>query len=176
MRETAVLGGGCFWCVEAVFSEVEGVEKAVSGYAGGKGENPSYAQVCGGDTGHAEVVQVTFDPRKISYRDVLTIFFTTHDPTTLNRQGADVGTQYRSVIFTANDAQRAVAEQVKADMQPHFDAPIVTEISPLPPFWPAEEYHQDYYARNPGQGYCRAVISPKLTKFRKMYQERLKRS
>lgn len=174
-HETATLGGGCFWCVEAVFSEVEGVEKVTSGYAGGVVDHPTYHQVCTGETGHAEVVQVQFDPTKISYHDILTIFFTTHDPTTLNRQGADVGTQYRSAIFYETPAQRAVAEQVKTEMKPHFDADIVTEIAPLTTFWPAEEYHQDYYALNPNQGYCRAVISPKLAKFRKMYQDRLKK-
>lgn len=174
-REIATLGGGCFWCVEAVFSEVEGVEKVTSGYAGGFVEPPTYEEVCSGGTGHAEVVQVQFDPKKIAYHDILTLFLATHDPTTLNRQGADVGTQYRSVIFYDSPAQHATAERVKREMQPHFDAPIITEISPLPTFWPAEDYHQDYYALNPNQGYCRAVISPKLAKFRKMYQSRLKK-
>ncbi len=164
--EQATLGGGCFWCVEAAVKDLKGVQSAVSGYAGGQTEDPSYAAVCSGRTGHAEVVQVTFDPDVLPYRTLLDVFFSVHDPTTLNRQGADVGTQYRSVIFTHDDAQAAAAEEAKAAAQEHWDAPIVTEISPLPRFWPAEAHHQDYYARNPSQGYCAAVISPKLGKLR----------
>lgn len=170
-----MVGGGCFWCVEAVFTELEGVDKVTSGYAGGTVADPTYQQVCSGKTGHAEVVQIVFDPRKISYHDILTVFFTTHDPTTLNRQGADAGTQYRSVIFCASDAQRATAEQVKKEMQPLFDAPIVTEITSTAPFYSAEDYHQDYFALNPNAGYCRAVIAPKVAKFRARYQSRLKK-
>ena len=176
-KETATLGGGCFWCTEAVFDELRGVEEVESGYAGGEPANPTYEQVCGGATGHAEVVQVTFDPEVISFRELLQVFFTVHDPTTPNRQGADVGTQYRSVIFHHSPEQRATAEEVIAEVQREAiwgDAPIVTELSPAPEFYPAERYHQEYFARNPSQGYCQVVIAPKVAKFRKKYLERLK--
>jgi peptide-methionine (S)-S-oxide reductase len=166
--EVATLGGGCFWCLEAVYQEVAGVEKVVSGYAGGQVPNPTYRQVCSGTTGHAEVVQVHFDPAVISYRRVLEIFFAVHDPTTVNRQGGDVGTQYRSVIFTHSPEQRATAEAVVRELTAEgvFDAPIVTEIKPLAIFYPAEDYHQNYFRDNPYQPYCQAVVSPKLAKFR----------
>ncbi len=174
--ETAVLGGGCFWCIEAVFEEVAGVHDAESGYAGGHDPDPDYQSVCSGETGHAEVVKITFDPARISYAEVLTIFFGVHDPTTLNRQGADVGTQYRSIILTQGEQQRAVAEQVIADLEREqvFDRPIVTEVEPLQEYHPAEPYHQDYFARNPAQGYCQVVIAPKLAKFREQYAEHLR--
>ena len=175
-HEVATLGGGCFWCVEAVFEEIRGVVDVVSGYAGGKVSNPSYREVCAGRTGHAEVVQVTFDPDVISYREVLQIFFTTHDPTTLNRQGADVGTQYRSVVFYHDDEQKRMAEEVIREFEAEgvWDAPIVTELAPLPAFYRAEDYHQDYFAQNPAQPYCQAVIAPKVGKLRKQYFEKLK--
>lgn len=175
-RETATLGGGCFWCLEAAFLELRGVERVVSGYSGGKRPNPTYEQVCSGATGHAEVVQVTFDPAVISYADLLSVFFTIHDPTTPNRQGADVGTQYRSVIFTHDAAQKETAERVIRELEAErvWPDPIVTEVTPLETFWPAEAYHQDYYARNPYQGYCQAVIAPKVAKLRRMHRERLK--
>jgi peptide-methionine (S)-S-oxide reductase len=175
--EQATLAGGCFWCLEAVFLELRGVEKVESGYAGGTVPSPTYEQVCTGTTGHAEVGRVTFDPAAISYRDLLEIFFTVHDPTTLNRQGADVGTQYRSAIFYHTAEQRATAEAVIAGLgsEKVWDAPIVTQVVPFETFYPAEEYHRDYYRRNPGQGYCRAVIAPKVAKLRKMYFEKLKR-
>ena len=173
--EEAVLGGGCFWCTEAVFSELAGVRSVEPGYAGGATASPSYEEVCEGTTGHAEVVSVRFDPRQISYEDLLRIFFTVHDPTTLNRQGADVGTQYRSVILTSSDAQRATAERVIREVTDAklWRGRIVTEVVPLHAFYPAEEYHHDYFRRNPAQGYCRMVIAPKVTKFRKQYQDRL---
>ncbi|MSS72833.1 MAG: bifunctional methionine sulfoxide reductase B/A protein [Candidatus Latescibacteria bacterium] len=176
-REIATLGGGCFWCLEAVFEELKGVDAAVSGYAGGKVPNPSYEAVCSGKTGHAEVVQVTFDPSVISLKDLLQVYFTIHDPTTLNRQGADVGTQYRSAIFVHSPAQKEVAEQVVREItEKHiWDRPIVTEITPLPTFYPAEEYHQEYYQQNPDQGYCRIVIAPKVAKFRKEFMAKLKK-
>lgn len=166
--ETATLGGGCFWCLEAAYLRLKGVKSAVSGYAGGSVENPSYRQVCTSATGHAEVVQVTFDPELIDYRTLLEVFFTIHDPTTPNRQGADVGSQYRSVIFFHSDAQRESAERLVAELTAEgiWPDPIVTEILPVPGFYPAEDYHQNYYARNPYQGYCQAVISPKLVKLR----------
>lgn len=176
--EIATLGGGCFWCTEAVFDELRGVRDVVSGYAGGDAPNPTYEEVCGGATGHAEVVQVTFDPEEVSFREILEVFFTVHDPTTLNRQGADVGTQYRSVIFHHSPEQKATAEAVIAEVEAEGiwgGAPIVTELSPAPDFFPAEGYHQEYFARNPGQGYCQVVIAPKVAKFRKKYLERLKR-
>ena len=178
MTETVVLGGGCFWCVEAVFKELKGVSSVVSGYAGGHVPNPTYEQVCGKRTGHAEVVQVTFDPAVISLADILRVFFTTHDPTTLNAQGADHGPQYRSVVFTANDAQRETAAAVKAEIEAAniWDGKLVTEIKPLDVFYPAESYHQDYFAQNPYAGYCRAVIAPKVAKFRKTYGDRLKQA
>jgi peptide-methionine (S)-S-oxide reductase len=165
--ELATLGGGCFWCTEAIYQMLPGVKSVVSGYAGGKTENPTYKQVCEGDTGHAEVIQIEFDPAVISYEKILETFWEAHDPTTLNRQGADTGTQYRSVIFYHSDAQKAAAEKSKAAAQKDFIQPIVTEISPLPKFYKAEGYHQDYYRNNPSQGYCRAVIKPKVDKFEK---------
>jgi len=174
--EQATLGGGCFWCLEAVYKELRGVERVASGYAGGHVPDPGYAQVCEGTTGHAEVVQITFDPEAVSYRELLEVFFTIHDPTTLNRQGADVGTQYRSAVFYHSPEQRETAEQVVAEMtaQGVWDAPIVTEVVPLEIFYPAEDYHQDYFERNPFQPYCRAVVAPKVSKFRKHFLERLK--
>jgi peptide-methionine (S)-S-oxide reductase len=176
--ETATLGGGCFWCTEAVFQEVVGVEHVESGYAGGDTPEPTYREVCSGTTGHAEVVQVHFDPSVISYRDILETFFLTHDPTTLNQQGADVGTQYRSVVFYHSPEQRLTAEGLIAELESDdvFDAPIVTEVVELDTFYPAEGYHQDYYRNNPNQGYCRVVIDPKLAKFRSRFADRLKRS
>ncbi|GAC1539142.1 MAG: peptide-methionine (S)-S-oxide reductase MsrA [Herpetosiphon sp.] len=174
----ATLGGGCFWCLEPVFADLKGVLKVESGYAGGSGANPSYEAVCTGRTGHAEVVQVTFDPAVISYRELLEIFFTIHDPTTLNRQGADAGTQYRSVIFYHEDEQRHTAEQVIADLTAArlWDSPVVTERAPAPAFYRAEEYHQEYYHRNPNQGYCRVIIAPKVAKVRKQYLAKLKQT
>ena len=165
--ELATVGGGCFWCTEAIYQMLPGVKSAVSGYAGGEELNPTYKQVCSGKTGHAEVIQVEFDPKVISYDKVLDTFWEAHDPTTLNRQGADVGTQYRSIILYHNDAQKAAAEQSQADAQKRFSDPIVTEIVPLTTFWPAEDYHQEYYELNPNAGYCRAVIRPKVEKFEK---------
>jgi peptide-methionine (S)-S-oxide reductase len=175
--EVATLAGGCFWCLEAVFEQLRGVSKVESGYAGGRVANPTYRQVCGGDTDHAEVVQVTFDPSVISYRQILDVFFATHDPTTLNRQGADVGTQYRSAIFYHSDAQRQAAEQRIAELNAAniWDRPIVTEVVPAPTFFKAEDYHQEYYRNNPGQGYCQAVVAPKVAKFRKQFAELLKK-
>lgn len=174
--EQATLGGGCFWCIEPIFTALRGVQSSVSGYAGGTVPNPTYEQVCGKQTGHAEIVQLTFDPEIISYADILRIFFTLHDPTTLNAQGADHGPQYRSIILTNSGAQAETAHTVRAEMDalkiwPH---PIVTEITPLTQFWRAEDEHQDYYARNPWSGYCRAVITPKVVKLRKIFQDRLK--
>ncbi len=176
-RETATLAGGCFWCLEAAFDLLKGVERVQSGYAGGSVANPTYEQVCTGRTGHAEVVQITFDPSVISFRDLLDVFFVIHDPTTLNRQGADVGTQYRSAIFCHSPEQEAAAERVIAELGAAkvWDDPIVTEVVPLKAFYPAEEYHRDYYRRNPNQGYCQAVIAPKVAKVRKQYFEKLKR-
>jgi peptide-methionine (S)-S-oxide reductase len=170
-KEVATLAGGCFWCLEAIFKEVKGVEKVVSGYSGGTTVNPSYNEVCSGTTGHAESVQITFDPRIISFKEILSIFFTVHDPTTLNRQGPDIGTQYRSAIFYHNEEQRTIAEQLIRDLNSSngWGAPIVTEVKPFQNFYPAEEYHQDYYERNPEQPYCSVVIAPKLDKFRKQY-------
>jgi peptide-methionine (S)-S-oxide reductase len=175
--EVATLGAGCFWCVDTLFRELRGVTGVVSGYAGGARANPSYEQVCTGATGHAEVVQITFDPQQISYHDLLEVFFSVHDPTTLNRQGADVGTQYRSVIFAHSPEQRAVAEQTikEIDAQHIWDDPIVTQVVDESPFYAAEEYHQNYYTKNPNQGYCRVVIAPKVAKFRKQQLERLQR-
>jgi peptide-methionine (S)-S-oxide reductase len=164
--ETAVFGGGCFWCVEAVFEEVPGVQSVVSGYAGGPAVNPTYDAVCTGQTGHAEVVQVTFDPSKVAYARLLETFWKAHDPTTLNRQGADAGTQYRSIILYQNDAQRITAETSRTEAQKRFTQPIVTELQPLAKFYPAEEYHQDYFRKNPNAAYCRAVIKPKLDKLK----------
>jgi len=174
--ETATLAGGCFWCLEAVFERVQGVQGVVSGYIGGRHPNPSYEAVCTGVTGHAEAVRVTFDPEVLPYRDLLGLFFAFHDPTTLNRQGADTGTQYRSAIFPETPEQRATAEAVIAELTRDrvFDAPIVTTIEPDAVFYPAEGYHQGYYRAHPQQGYCAAVISPKVAKLRKQYRERLK--
>jgi peptide-methionine (S)-S-oxide reductase len=174
--EIATLAGGCFWCLEAVYGELRGVKNVVSGYAGGRVSNPTYKQVCTGTTGHAEVVQVEFDPEVVSFKELLKVFFTIHDPTTLNRQGADVGTQYRSAIFTHTPEQKEVAEQLIAELGQSglWDDPIVTEVSELDTFYPAEDYHQEYFANNPDQGYCRVVIAPKVAKFRKQYLARLK--
>jgi len=173
--EVATLAGGCFWCLEAVYTQLKGVVNSVSGYSGGAISNPSYREVCSGTTGHAEVVQVTFDPQQISYQDLLEIFFTIHDPTTLNRQGNDVGTQYRSAIFYHNLEQKTVAEQVIQEVNTErvWGRPIVTEIVPFTAFYPAEEYHQDYFKRNPAQPYCQVVIAPKVAKFRQKYVSRL---
>lgn len=173
---TAILGGGCFWCLEAVYKDLAGVRDVLSGYAGGDGGNPTYEQVCSGRTGHAEVVRVTYDPAVLSYADLLRVFFTIHDPTTLNRQGADVGSQYRSVIFTSSDEERAVAETIMREIAAAgiWDGPVVTEITHLPAFYPAEAEHHDYFALHPGAGYCRVVIAPKVSKFRKAFAERLK--
>lgn len=176
-REIATLGGGCFWCVEAVYLDLRGVEKAVSGYSGGTVARPTYQQVCGGRTGHAEVVQVTFDPEEIEFRDILRVFFTVHDPTTLNRQGADTGTQYRSAIFYHSPEQKRIAEEVIAEVQDAglWDGRVVTEVTPFGEFFPAEDYHQNYFAQNPNQPYCAAVVAPKVAKFRKHFVDRLKR-
>jgi peptide-methionine (S)-S-oxide reductase len=165
--EIATLGGGCFWCTEAEFQMLPGVKSVTSGYAGGTKENPTYKEVCAGDTGHAEVIQVEFDPKVVSYEKVLETFWEAHDPTTLNRQGPDSGTQYRSIILYNNEAQKAAAEKSKADAQKHFRQPIVTEIVPLKKFYRGEDYHQDYYRANPNQPYCRMVIRPKVEKFEK---------
>ena len=175
--EQATLGGGCFWCLEAVFLELKGVLRVQSGYAGGRVPQPTYEQVCTGQTGHAEVVQVDFDPAELSYADLLKVFFAIHDPTTLNRQGADVGTQYRSVIFTHGPEQEATARDVIQELSAEglFEAPIVTHVEPLDVFYPAEEYHQEFFARNPYQPYCMAVVAPKVAKFRKQFLDRLKR-
>jgi len=173
--QLATVGGGCFWCTEAVFQEIKGVEKVVSGYTGGNVPGkPTYREVCSGLTGHAEVVQVTFDPHVISYEDILMIFMTTHDPTTLNRQGGDSGTQYRSVIFYHDDSQKKIAEVVIKEVSKYFNDPIVTEISPLDIFYEAEDYHQNYYRNNQEQGYCSFIITPKLDKLRKLYAKKLK--
>ena len=176
--ETATLAGGCFWCLEAVFEQLEGVERVVSGYSGGRIPNPTYERVSAGATGHAEVVQITFDPQVLSYRDLLEFFFAFHDPTTLDRQGHDVGSQYRSAILHHSPEQQAVAEQVIAELgsQGVFDAPIVTQVAPFAEFFPAEGYHQGYYRANPNQPYCRATITPKVTKLRQKYATRLKQS
>ena len=176
-KEVATLAGGCFWCLEAVYDQLRGVDDVVSGYAGGRVRNPSYQDVCAGTTGHAEVVQVTFDPAVVSFREILEVFFTVHDPTTLNRQGADVGTQYRSAIFYRSPEQKTTAEQVirEIDAAKIWPAPIVTEVAPLAEFYPAEDYHQEYFARNPNQGYCTFVIAPKVAKFRKLYLSQLKK-
>ena len=175
-REVATIGGGCFWCLDAVYRQLRGVEKVVSGYAGGTVPNPSYREVCGGRTGHAEVVQITFDPMEVSYRDLLDVFFTIHDPTTKDRQGADIGSQYRSIILTHSDEQARVAREAITEITAEklWDDPIVTEIVPLTTFFPAEAYHQDYFANNPGQGYCQAVIAPKVAKFRRKFLEKMR--
>ena len=173
----ATLAGGCFWCLEAVYVELRGVERVVSGYAGGHVPDPSYEAVCNGVTGHAEVVQVTFDPAVVSYREILEVFFTIHDPTTPNRQGADVGTQYRSAIFYHSPEQRETAEAVIRELEARrvWDAPVVTQVAPLDVFYPAERYHQEYYARNQRQPYCQVVIAPKVAKLRKEFTEKLRR-
>ena len=177
ISEVATLAGGCFWCVEAIFMEVDGVEDVISGYTGGATNNPTYQEVCSDSTGHAEVVQVIFNPTKISYREILQIFFSVHDPTTLNQQGADVGTQYRSAIFYHNNRQRALAEALIRELnEAHlWEKPIVTQIAPLDKFYPAEDYHRKYFSRHPEQSYCQAVISPKISRFRKQWTKRLKR-
>jgi peptide-methionine (S)-S-oxide reductase len=174
--ETATLGGGCFWCLEAVYEQLNGVLGVVSGYAGGTVLNPTYQQVCTGRTGHAEVVQVTFDPEVITFEDLLAVFFAIHDPTTLNRQGADVGTQYRSAIFYHDEKQQAVAESViqRIEAEAIWDRSIVTEVAPLEVFYRAEDYHQEYYRRNGGQPYCQVVIAPKVAKFRRQHLEKLR--
>jgi peptide-methionine (S)-S-oxide reductase len=173
--EIATLGGGCFWCLEAVYQELHGVQSVESGYSGGPIVNPTYEQICEGTTGHAEVVRVHFDPAIVSYREVLEVFFTIHDPTTLNRQGNDVGTQYRSVIFTHSDEQMATARLVIADMAQRWDAPLVTQLADAPVFYRAEEYHQNYFINHPLQSYCAFVVAPKVTKFRKVFAEKLRR-
>jgi len=175
--ETATLGSGCFWCTEAFFLPLKGVESVVSGYSGGKVKNPTYREVCSGLTGHAEVIQVKFDPKVISYAEVLEIFWNTHDPTTLNKQGADEGTQYRSVVFYHSEEQKKTAEAYKKQLANSgvYKNPIVTEISPAATFYPAEDYHQNYYALNPNQGYCQYVIRPKVEKFNKQYGSKLKK-
>lgn len=175
--ELATLGGGCFWCIEPVFDELEGVEDVVSGYSGGDRRNPTYEQVCSGATGHAEVVQIRFDPARVSYRELLQVFFTVHDPTQLNRQGNDVGTQYRSVIFYHSPEQKQTAEAVIEELTAAglWPRPIVTELSPFKEFYPAEDYHQEYYRHNPQQPYCQIVVAPKVAKFRQKFANRLKR-
>ncbi len=176
-EEVATLAGGCFWCLEAIYDDLRGVKDVVSGYAGGLRPNPSYEEVCTGATGHAEVVQITFDPQVVSYRELLEVFFTIHDPTTLNRQGADVGTQYRSAIFVHSLVQQTIAEQVIRDLEAEGIWPrkIVTEVTPFTAFYPAEAYHQEYFARHPEQGYCQIIIAPKVAKFRQKYLSRLKK-
>jgi peptide-methionine (S)-S-oxide reductase len=175
--EVATLAGGCFWCLEAAYDELKGVFSVESGYSGGHVENPTYKQVCNGLTGHAEVVQVTFDPQVISFKDILNVFFVIHDPTTLNRQGNDVGTQYRSAIFYHSPEQKATAEEAIRDLtaQKVWDQPIVTEVKPLENYYPAEDYHQEYFVNNPYQPYCMMVVAPKVTKFRKHFMEMLKK-
>ncbi|HET6597912.1 MAG TPA: peptide-methionine (S)-S-oxide reductase MsrA [Anaerolineales bacterium] len=175
--QTATLAGGCFWCLEAVYDEIRGVHSVESGYAGGHVDNPTYRAVCNGDTGHAEVVQVQFDPDVVSYRDLLNVFFAIHDPTTLNRQGADVGTQYRSAIFYHDEEQKRIAEELIKDLntQKIWDRPLVTQVEKLDKFYIAEDYHQEYFANNPYQPYCMAVVAPKVSKFRKHFLELLKK-
>lgn len=174
--EIATLAGGCFWCIEAVFREIDGVDNVVSGYTGGTTPNPNYQQVCAGETGHAEAVQIRFNPSKISYREILEIFFSVHDPTTLTRQGADVGTQYRSAIFYHSEEQKAIAEEIIGELnKAHlWSKNIVTQILPLETFYPAEDYHREYFSQHPEQAYCQMVISPKVSKFRKHWENRLK--
>jgi peptide-methionine (S)-S-oxide reductase len=174
--ETATLAGGCFWCLDGAYRDLRGVISVESGYAGGHTVDPTYEQVCTGTTGHAEVVRVTYDPNEITYRDMLEVFFSIHDPTTLNRQGADVGTQYRSAVFYHDEAQREVAEEIVAELERDgvFEDPIVTEVAALQAYYPGEDYHQDYYRQNPGQGYCQVVVAPKLAKFKARYASRLK--
>ncbi|MGQ4276539.1 peptide-methionine (S)-S-oxide reductase MsrA [Pseudidiomarina sp. E22-M8] len=175
MTQQITLGGGCFWCIEGAFKQVRGVLKAESGYAGGQRANPTYEQVCAGETGHAEVVQITFDPQALSIREVLEIFFALHDPTQFNRQGNDVGTQYRSAIFYQSEEQRLAAEDIIAEMREEdtWEDEIVTELEPLEKFWPAEDYHENYVERNPQNAYCQAVVSPKLAKFKRTFAEKL---
>jgi len=176
--ETIVLGGGCFWCTEAVFDRVDGIVDVESGYSNGQARNPSYEQVCTGQTGHNEVVKLQFDPARISLREILEIFFVVHDPTTLNQQGNDVGTQYRSGIYTTTDAQQETAREVIAELaanQVYRGAPIVTEVAPLSNYWPAEDYHQDYFLKHPNQGYCAFVVGPKVEKFQKTFASRVKK-
>jgi len=175
-RSIATLAGGCFWCLEAVFQDLRGVEQVRSGYAGGSVPDPSYEAVCTGTTGHAEVVQITYDPEVITFRDLLQVFFTIHDPTTVDRQGPDVGTQYRSAVFYHDDEQRRETEAVIAELEAQrvWDGKIVTQLAPLATFYPAEDYHHDYFRRNPGQAYCRAVVAPKVAKARKAFFDRLK--
>src|SRR5262249_2418934 len=175
MREVATLGGGCFWCLDAVYRQLRGVESVVSGYAGGRLPNPTYRQVCSGTTGHAEVVPVTYDPSIVSYRDLLDVFFTIHDPTTKDRQGADIGPQYRSIVLTHSPEQERIARETIADFTARgiWKSPIVTEVVPLTEFYAAEQYHQDYFANNPEQSYCQFVIEPKVAKFRKQFLEKL---
>lgn len=176
MTETATLGGGCFWCIEAALKQLEGVVSAVSGYCGGDLEHPDYQSVCTGNTGHAEVVQFEYDPAQLDYRTLLLAFFAIHDPTTPNRQGNDVGSQYRSVIFTHDASQQRIAGDLIAELEQDgiWPAPIVTQVLPAPRFWPAEDHHQDYFARNPHQGYCQAVVAPKVAKLRQQFRDRLK--
>jgi peptide-methionine (S)-S-oxide reductase len=174
--EIATLGGGCFWCTEAVYQQLNGVEKVESGYSGGRLPDPTYEQICEGNTGHAEVIRLQFDNTMVSYRDILEIFFTIHDPTTLNRQGNDVGTQYRSVIYTHSDQQMAMAREVIAAMAHVWDAPIVTELQEAPVFYPAEAYHQNYFLNHPMQSYCAFVVAPKVTKFRQVFASRAKKN
>jgi peptide-methionine (S)-S-oxide reductase len=170
--ESAVIGGGCFWCVEAQYKMLKGVKKVVSGYAGGHLKNPTYKQICEGDTGHAEVIRVDYDPAVITFRDVIDLFWDAHDPTTLNRQGNDVGPQYRSIILFTSEEQKKISEESKANAEKIIGKPIVTEIVPLEVFYPAEDYHQDYYKNNPYQGYCQAVVRPKVSKFKEKLQEK----
>lgn len=175
MISSAVLAGGCFWCMEAAYDELTGVERVRSGYAGGHAANPTYKQVCTGTTGHAEVVRIDYDPEKIAYKDLLRVFFTIHDPTTLNRQGEDIGTQYRSAIFYSTEAEKTEAEEVIAEFTPVWGK-IVTEVTKLEMFWPAEEMHEDYFVRNPSSAYCQGVIAPKIAKMRKVFWDRLKKT
>lgn len=175
--ETATLAAGCFWCVEAVFDDLKGVEEVVSGYSGGHKANPTYQEVCSETTGHAEVVQIRFDPEAISFKEILQVFFSVHDPTTLNRQGNDIGSSYRSAIFYHSDEQRRIAEEVIKEVEAEnvYDNPIVTEVAPFDKFYQAENYHQEYFANNPNQPYCAAIVAPKVAKFRKKFVDRLKR-
>lgn len=175
--ETATLAAGCFWCVEAVFDDLQGVEDVVSGYSGGHKENPTYQEVCSETTGHAEVAQIRFDPEVLSYADLLRVFFSVHDPTTLNRQGNDIGTSYRSAIFYHSPEQKAIAEEIIKEITAEgiYDDPIVTEVTAFDKFWPAENYHQEYFANNPNQPYCAAVVAPKVAKFRKQFADRLRK-
>ncbi|MBV9215367.1 MAG: peptide-methionine (S)-S-oxide reductase MsrA [Acidobacteria bacterium] len=175
--ETATLAAGCFWCVEAVFDDLQGVEDVVSGYSGGHKDNPTYQEVCSESTGHAEVVQIKFDPAVLSFEDLLRVYFTVHDPTQLNRQGNDIGTSYRSAIFYHSEKQKAAAEKIIAEITAEriYDDPIVTEVTPFDKFWPAEDYHQEYFANNPAQPYCAAVVAPKVAKFRQKFVDRLKK-